>query len=274
MMPSDLADVLHYFLPEAGTVGDAPARDHAPEPFMRRPFDEPKRIAALPLVCVPIGEQDVVRAAFAWNLAVETARLGGRAAVVAPISDDSEALWPGHGLEPMGADVILTKASNLAALYRDALDVAVERAVDANDGGVIYVRVPPAWLRNQADGNSLLRWTLMFTSSDRRDLLETYGLAKLLCRSGSRASRLGVTVHGARGIGEAAAAFERLSDNASRHLGRDLTSYGLLVDDLHVYRAIVAQRPIGLVHPQSAAARSLKDVAELVLEDARKPTFA
>jgi hypothetical protein len=202
-MPSDLADVLHYFLPEAGAVGDEPMRSR----FPRRPSDEPTRIAALPLVCVPIGEQDVVRAAFAWNLAVETARLGGRAAVVAPISDDSGALWPSHGLEPMGADVILTTASSLAALYRDALDVAVDRAADATDGGVVYVRVPPLWLRNQEDGNSLLRWSLMFTSSDRRDLLETYGIAKLLCRAGSRASRLGVTVHGARRIGEAAESF-------------------------------------------------------------------
>jgi hypothetical protein len=174
----------------------------------------------------------------------------------------------------MGADVILTPASNLAALYRDALDVAVERAVDAKDGGVVYVRVPPLWLRNPADGNSLLRWTLMFTSSDRRDLLETYGIAKLLCRPGSRAARLGVTVHGARRIDEAAAAFERLAANTARHLGRDLTSYGLLVDDLHVYRAIVAQRPIGLAHPQSAAAKSLRDVAELVLEDARNTALA
>ena len=30
-------------------------------------------------------------------------------------------------------------------------------------------------------------------------------------------------------------------------LGLELASYGLLVDDLHVYRAIVAQRPIGRV---------------------------
>jgi MinD-like ATPase involved in chromosome partitioning or flagellar assembly len=45
-------------------------------------------------------------------------------------------------------------------------------------------------------------------------------------------------------------------------------SYGLLVDALHVYRAIVAQRPIGLAHPQSPAARALRDVAQLLLTDA------
>lgn len=268
-MPSDLADVLHYFLPEIGEPGalDAASRRKRSD---RRDPQEPTRIASLPLVAIPIGDQDVVRAAFAWNLAVETARLGGRAAVVAPASDDTSSLWPGHGVEPMGADVILTPAANLAALYRDALDVAVDRALDADDGGIVFVRVPPLWLRNPESGNSLLRWTLLFTSSDNRDLLETYGLAKLLCRPGSRASRLGVTIHGARRIEEAEAAFHRLASCATRYLGRELTSYGLLVDDLHVYRAIVAQRPIGLVNPQSAAARSLRDVAELVLEDARK----
>ena len=46
--------------------------------------------------------------------------------------------------------------------------------------------------------------------------------------------------------------------------GRDL-----VVDDLHVYRAIVSRRPIGIEHPQSRAARALRDVARLVLDDAR-----
>jgi MinD-like ATPase involved in chromosome partitioning or flagellar assembly len=62
----------------------------------------------------------------------------------------------------------------------------------------------------------------------------------------------------------------RLARAARRNLRCDLCSYGLLVDDLHVYRAIVAQRPIGLAHPQSPAARALRDVAELLLGDARE----
>ena len=36
-----------------------------------------QRPAALPILAVPIGDRDVVRAAFAWNLVVEIARLGG-----------------------------------------------------------------------------------------------------------------------------------------------------------------------------------------------------
>ena len=64
--------------------------------------------------------------------------------------------------------------------------------------------------------------------------------------------------------------FGTLANAAWRQLQLSLTSYGLLVDDLHVYQAIVAQRPIGMVHPQSPAARSMGDVAQLLLEDARK----
>jgi MinD-like ATPase involved in chromosome partitioning or flagellar assembly len=41
------------------------------------------------------------------------------------------------------------------------------------------------------------------------------------------------------------------------------------ISDLHIYRAIVAQRPIGLEHPQSRAARALRDVASLLLADAK-----
>ena len=83
---------------------------------------------------------------------------------------------------------------------------------------------------------------LLFTSADSRDLLETYGIAKILLGLHSSA-RVGVTVHGASEIPQAEQAFARLARCSERHLGRDLSSYGLLVDDLHVYRAIAAQRP-------------------------------
>ena len=124
--------------------------------------------------------------------------------------------------------------------------------------------MPPKWLRNPDGGSSLLRWTLLFTSSEPRDLLEAYGLANLW-GSANRSPRVGVTIHGARRMAEAEAACGHLAGTTARHLGRELTSYGLLVDDLHVYRAIVDKRPVGLVHPQSPAARCLRDVAMLLL---------
>ena len=107
-------------------------------------------------------------------------------------------------------------------------------------------------------------------------LLETlspnYALAKQVLVPDASA-RVGVAIHGASAIGDAKLAFEHLADVAQRHLGRGLESYGLLVDDLHVYRAIVSRRPIGIEHPQSRAARALRDVAQMILEDARTPAL-
>jgi hypothetical protein len=228
-----------------------------------------QRPAALPILAVPIAERDVVRAAFAWNLVVEVARLGGSATLLAPEEQEPSPLWPQVGPGPVGAELVLAKAEGLPELNRAALDIAVSRAADTVDGGVVLVRVPPPWLGNTRQGRALLHWVLLFASPERRDLLETYGIAKRVLAASTRA-RVGVTIHGARRIGEAERAFHHVAGVLARNLGRTPLSYGLLVDDLHVYRAIVSQRPIGIEHPQSRAARALRDVAQLVLEDARK----
>ncbi len=266
-MPKDLGDVLDHFLPPA-PQGDAPAGP--PRERVLRALDGPSRLerpAALPLVSLPIGDRDVVRAALVWNLAVEVARQGAAATLLAPQPDEASPLWPEAGRGPLGTEVVYTQAQTLGELSRTALDLAVARAADASDG-VVLVRVPPSWLASAGDGRALLRWVLLLASPERAELREAYRLAKLVTRAGESA-RVGLTVHGVRRIDEAARAFDHVADVAHRHLGHGLVSYGLLVDDLHVYRAIVARRPIGLEHPQSRAARALRDVAKLLLEDAR-----
>jgi hypothetical protein len=266
-LPRDLADVADYFLPRSAPHARAPAESAAlGAPLARSERDG--RPAALPIVAVPVGERDVVRAAFVWNLAVEVARLGGSATLVAPSPPEPSPIWPEAGLGPVGAEVVLTLAGGLAELHRVALDLAVARAADSADGGLVLVCLPPAWLARPMDGHALLRWVLLFATTERLDLLETYGLAKRVLAS-SQQARVGITIHGARRVAEAQTAFLHLAGVAARHLGRDLSSYGLLVDDLHIYRAIVSRRPIGLEHPQSRAARALRDVAQLLLEDAR-----
>jgi hypothetical protein len=254
-----LGDVLHYFLPEA-EQGAARAPDDGP----------PARLdaAALPIVALPVAERDVVRAALAWNLTVEIARLGASASLLAPRNGDGGLLWPEPGRGPVGAELVLSPALDLDALYRDAADVAVRRAAEPGEGGVVLACVPPHWLRSRGENASLLRWALLFATPDARDLLETYALAKFLLRRRPDAV-VGVTIHGVRRIAEAERAFQRLAGVAARHLGRAPRSYGLLVDDLHVYRAIVARRPIGLEHPQAPAAKALRDVARLVMADAQ-----
>lgn len=267
-MPRDLGDVLHYFMPEATPGSDASLARVDEKARPRRAVP-----TALPMVAVPIGHCDVVRAALMWNLAFEIDRLGGRSALVVPAQDSASALWPQTDTHSLATRVVVTGARTLAELYRDALDIAVSCAADPIEGGIVLVRVPPEWLSESAGAGRLLRWSLLFSSSDSRELLETYGIGKLLL-SADPGAKVGVTIHGARRMSEARDAFSRLARSTERHLERELLSYGLLVDDLDVYRAIVAQRPIGLAHPQSAAARALRDVAGLLLEDARKVAIA
>ena len=234
-------------------------------PPLLRPSERP---AALPILAVPIGDRDVVRAAFAWNLVVESVRTGASATLLAPQEGEGAPLWPDFGPGPMGAEVVSTAARDLGNLSRAALDVAVDRAADAAEGGFVLVRVPLPWLED-ARALPLLRWVLLFSSPERRDLLEAYRLSKSV-RSAVPEARIGLTIHGVRRIAEAEEAFGRVAGVSQRHLGRPLRSYGLLVDDLHVYRAIASRRAIGLEHPQSRAARALQDVARLLLEDARQ----
>lgn len=263
-MARELRDVLDHLLPR---LEDDPGPRALRSPGA--PKDRDRRPVVLPLVALPIGDDDVVRAAFAWNLTVEIARLGGSAALVAPYPLAPSPAWPRAGRGPLGAEALFTRARGLGDLHRAALDVAVTRAADAADGGLVLVRVPPRWLLQATDGQGLLRWSLLFTSTERRELLETYALAKRILALGPGA-RVGVTVHGARRLAEAERAFAHVADVARRHLRHAPVSYGLLVDDLHVYRSIVARRPIGLEKPQSPAARALRDVARLLLGDARK----
>lgn len=271
-MPRDLADVFHYFLPE---VDDAPkARATSEGSFddveTRPPVQTPSP-AALPILGIPIGERDVVRAALAWNLAIETARLGRSAAVVAPATDQGSPLWPEPGMGPLGTELVLCPATDLAGLYAAAAEVARSRAEGSQRDGIVFVRIPPSWL-TAGDAASPIHWILLLTSANRRDLHEAYELAKTL-REANSGVDVGVTIHGVKAISEARGAFEYLSRISEERLGLGITSYGLLVDDLHVYRAIAAQRPIGLAHPQAPATRALMDVARLLNEDARSRTL-
>ena len=254
-MPKDLGDVLDFFLPGEETKGTP----------------KPSRPVVLPILAIPIGERDVVRAAFAWNLNVEIARMGAESTLVVPQDAQLEAIWPEAGPGPVGSEVVLTEASDLASLARAALDVSVARAAGSPEGGIVLVAVPPEWLRERSEG--LLRWVLLLSTSDGRDLADAYATAKQLWAR-EPDMEVGVTVHGVRRVREARNAYEKLARVSSQHLGRSPRSYGLLVDDLHVYRAIVARRPIGLEHPQSPAARALRDVAQLVLSDARTVAVA
>ena len=259
-MARELGDVLHYFIPDT----------EAPPP--QEPLCEPSG-APLAIVAVPVGERDVVRAAFVWNLAVEMARLGADATVIAPGDEASESLWPQPGRGPLGAEFLPTFVPNLPTLASRALEVAKSRGAGSRSGGMVLVQVPPGWLDKATDGDPLLRWTLLFSAPEAGDLQETFALARRLLFA-VPGVRVGVTIHGVRSIDEARRAFDLLVSALEPELRERLMSYGLLLDDLDVFRAIVNRRPVGVIHPQSRAARALADVAALLLGDAAVPAFA
>src|SRR6185503_3963035 len=95
---------LHFFLPVAERSDRlAPAREGG-------------GAIALPILTVPVAGRDVVRAAFAWNLTVELARLGARAVMVAPRDPATAPLWPEPGRGPLGAQVSYPAARDLVGL--------------------------------------------------------------------------------------------------------------------------------------------------------------
>ncbi len=300
-MPRDLADVLHYFLPELDD-DPQPAADSEPgEPAtvaardaargaaetaaglaapIEAPPDEPPAATRsprsraietpppLPILGIPSADRDVVRAALIWNLAVETARLGGRAIVLAPAVDEDSPLWPAPGTGPLGAELQLSPVHDLAELGRAAKALASDRGRRTRQGGAIFVRVPIQWIEADGPRSDVIDWWLVLTTAHRRDLAAATELAAAIDDRVERAE-IGATIHGVSSIGEARGAFEHLARRCRDQRGLDLRSYGLLVDDLHVYRAIASQRPIGLAHPQAPATRALMDVASMLYEDAR-----
>ena len=258
-MPRSLEDVLHFFLPDSSAQGVAPSA--GPRPTQR------PRARAHTLVGVPIGDSDVVRAAFVWNLAVEISRAGVSASVLAPAGGDTASLWPDPGRGPMGSELVLTFADGMSDLSRAAVDLAQTRAAESPGApGVVLVRLPLTWLPKASDAGPLFGRVLLFTSPDTRDLLQTYALVKRIVAV-APISSIGITVHGVRSVGEAREAFQRIAAVSERHLLRSLLSYGLIVDDLQVYRSIVNRHAVGLAQPRAAASRTIGEVAQLLLGD-------
>ena len=80
-----------------------------------------------------------------------------------------------------------------------------------------------------------------------------------------------MVIHGAGSVQEARRAFERLAGPLERLAAKPIASFGLLVDDLALYRSLVERRPVGLTRPQSPAGRALADVARLLLAPEDSP---
>lgn len=248
-MARELQDVVHYFLP-------APVATERPG-------------VSAHLVSVPLAPHDVVRLALLWNLAVEAARQGARVALVVPGAGHC-APWLRPGSGPLGIEVMEVEAEQLSELA-DAARTAASRVATRHGGPpLVLVAVPVAWLRSDRDAGLLLDRVLLLTRPEERELLETWTALGAITERAPRA-RIGVSLFGVASLADARRAFEGLAALTELELARPIASYGVLVDDVHLSRSIVSQRPIALSQPAALAARALTDVAAMLLEDADAP---
>lgn len=245
-MPRELGDVLHYLVPEA-----------APRP---------EAGSAPPLVYVPLLPRDVVRGALAWNLAVEAARQGAAACLMAPPAA-SCASWPAPGCGPLGLEVEEIAASDFGTFARAAEAAARRTASRATGSALALAAVPVVWLRDISTRDPVEPWVLVLARPDERDLRETWAALEAVA-SRAPGARLGACVFGVRTLADARHTFESLAALAELELERPLVSYGALIDDVHLSRSIVTRRPIPLAQPASSAARALADVASMLIADA------
>ncbi len=280
-MPRDLADVLHYFMPELTAEEDQSevlirsqqnTRPNVVSTHRSEPQAREQQTSALPLVALPVADHEIVRASLIASLAVEIAALGGNTTILTPATPNAEKLFPQRLGESPRMRVQVTQAEDLASLHSAAVELAVTGRADENQGGIVLVRIPPMWLRGADHATELLEWLLLFTSPDQRNLANTYALAAMVLKENPTAE-IGITVHGAKGSRDAEAAFGQLALSVEQRLGLNLASYGLLVEDLDIYRALVSGTTVGRAYPGSLSAQSLRAAAKLVFERACKASF-
>lgn len=234
-MPRDLGEVLHWFLddPAARPSPGAPARtgEVPPRTFL-----------------LGIASRDVLRAAFAWNLAAALAERSRDAVLVVPERDALASRRPGA----RGGRIRVT-APGLRALTAASHQ-------EAERGVPVLVCLDPESLEARSTASPPARHALAFAAPD--DVWSGRTLDQLsACAAAWPALELGAIVHGISRRALARQLFEELAGEVRARLGRELLSYGWLLDDLDVYRSVVEERPVIESRPGSRAALALRDVA-------------
>ncbi len=244
-MARGLSDVLHHFDP---ALAREPA---ASSPALPDPASAVARIA------VPAAPGDLLRTAIVWNLAVELRRAGG-------IPEVAFRADPQLGGDAATAGVGI----GLAGDGPTALDTAVERATGRAASGdgtpLVLAALSPE------DTAAPIDLLLLLVGPDAESRARAVEAARLRADAATP-TPVGVTIRGARTVGEARASFEALARVLEAEGEAPVRSYGLLVDDLALYRSLVERRPVGFARPQSLATRALADVAGLLLGDLGTP---
>ena len=242
----ELGDVLHYFL------------DDLPETA-----NDEQKAQGCPVIAAPLHPQDAIRSALLWNLAVELRALGRAPLLLAPAPHSEHSSWLDLASEKLEPSWVTLPNGDIDPLLAAAS--AAASSLPQERGPVVLVHVPSDATWN--DGHAALFahcWLVVGASdADRREFLE-------LCErvlAAAPCARVGVTVRGAETLIAARRIFDGLAELFEARFERTLTSYGLLVDELELARALVERRTTGAAAPTNRAARALRDVAELLRDD-------
>lgn len=265
-MPRELSDVLHYFIPDRGD-------EQSPESAGLDAPPSSREIRGLTPLAVPVRERDAIPVSFVWNLAIEIARTSRRAILLAPEDSGLQPVreWlptPTTMDQSIGPEFVFSAADDLGALARDARELG--RTPHPRGPALAVALLPIRWIRPDPDGAHLLRHPVLFATPETTSLNATQALLERIFEAAPDAEP-GVTIHGVDSIDEAERAFDRLALRCETGLGRPLQSYGLLLDDLQVYRAVSDRLPMATAHPHSLASRALADVARLLIADHGDP---
>ncbi|MDX1649309.1 MAG: hypothetical protein R3263_05585, partial [Myxococcota bacterium] len=198
MAPRDLGDVLHWFL-------DPPAR---------APRGAPSSVFVL-----TIGVRDVLRAAFAWNLAAALAQRRPGTALGTRAPPAGGLRWPGAG----PARLIAVLEPEPAALARAAHEAA-------GSGAPVLTCVPPEALTPDAGLPAPGERGLVFATPDEVEGGSATARIDGLRRRWPQIAP-GVVIHGVSQLAAARRTFERLAERTERRHRVPLVSYGLLLDD-------------------------------------------
>lgn len=244
-MARELGDVLHYFLDDLPEAADE------------------EKIQGCPIVAAPLHPRDAIRSALLWNLAVELRALGRAPVLLAPAPAREHSAWLDLASETLEPCWVTLPNGDVGPLLSAAS--AAARSLPQDRGPVVLVHVPSNATWN--DGHAALFahcWLVAGASdADRQEFLE---LSERVLTAAPE-SRIGVTIRGAETLTAARHIFDGLAELFEARFDRTLISYGLLVDELELARALVEHHATGSATPTNRAARALRDVAELMRDD-------
>jgi len=104
---------------------------------------------------------------------------------------------------------------------------------------------------------------LVVTSPEPTAVVDAYALIKVLTAS-EPTKDVGILVNGARDAHEASVVFRQLEVAVTRFLGREVRSYGFIVQDPLVREAVCLQQPVVCEHPRSPASLCFRVLASQV----------